>query len=489
VNGVDLYAADPAFAVDASGSTDVPASVPPDLRLIAPDGRITVLHQFDDFLRSFRPAGRLPACRDPQPEHRLVGLNLSGGWVSMSEAGSETCAGEYGDYGDPAGPDLGTQLAAGAVDGAALPLERCPSGSARVATAALDGPLAAYTSCSGRTVLVRDLAHPTRPTVHIAIGSAPRWAGLENVVISGSYLYVNPAGANHARVTVFYWRRRRRLYSLTARQLPYEITLDRHGRLVMAYSPAPGGFASALGCGTSSDRLAWFSPGAPFAHILPVRPCGEATSVLGDRIAFTRLVSGTPTDNVRTDTPVLDTALTTFAGAPARHLVDNLDPADGADGADGDARLLSDGHVEITRPGCGDATEIDFYTLHAVLARGVAPLAACPVSLRGPAPVSLSSIGRLRIELRCPQGCAATARAQTPGGRRLDTKEPLSVEADPGDTTLAAVLTRRSQILANHLTRVRINLVIDSPGDSAPGQRNLSYEVTRSERLGRPARR
>jgi hypothetical protein len=186
---------------------------------------------------------------------------------------------------------------------------------------ALDGGLAAYLEldCArGRVrVVVRDLARRRRP---ILLRDAAVSGGCcRDVSIAGQYVAWDDA--RRGEVVVFDRVARRVAYRArigrgASVDVDLSFDLQRDGKLAVAYRRNAAARAS-------PTTVAWFSPRAPRAHVLPFAGRAARVRIADDRIAFERFL--TPTRSALVVTDLGGRAQTLARFAPPLRLQSRLD--------------------------------------------------------------------------------------------------------------------------------------------------------------------
>jgi hypothetical protein len=439
-----------------------------------PNGQRHVLRQFDRFLRASQ--AHKVTINDACFANFVPGISASESWVVAAEDNSQECEPDTEDFTVP----LGSKMQAAQVHGPAQTLQTCTT--ADVPAALLDGSDAAYLSCSLDSVLVRDLAQPAVPPTLIALAplaaatdSTPR-PSYSLTALTGDYVLVTQTSTPgslpfNATLTVYDWRSGQAVITLAGPGSLDGASLDRQGRLVVIQQP-PNSPRTTPCSAFGAETLAWLSPSAPFEHPIAATPCGHNLDVLGDMLIFPRLLESHPGPTG----DVTDEALTSLSVTGVQQLVS---PAQAGTGdLDGAASFTTDGEIEMYRTGCGDATQIEFYTLAQVL-RGITPTPRCPLVIDPHArQLHHSSIA---ITLHCPRGCAGRLTLKTTTGKpiALTRATAYPFELDPGQTTVTATPRPRAAHLLIGIKQLVVTAAVLTPASFPASRSGTTYKATR----------
>jgi hypothetical protein len=440
-----------------------------------PDGQRRALRQFDPFLRASQ-AHKVTIINDDCFANFVPGISASESWVVVAEDSSQECEPDTEDLTFP----LGSKMQAAPIHGPAQTLQTCAT--ADVPAALLDGSDAAYLACNLDTVLVGDLDRPAVPPTSIALaplvapaGSTPR-PSYSLTALAGDYVLVTQTSTPgslpfRGTVTVYDWRSGQAVITLAGLGSFEGASLDRQGTLVVIQQP-PNSPPTSTCAGIGVETLAWLSPSAPFEHVIPATPCGFNPDVSGDMVIFPRLLESHPGPSG----DVTDEALTSLSGTAVQQLVSPEQAGTGE--ADGDAAFTTDGDIEVYRSGCGDATQIEFYTLPQVL-RGIPPTPRCPLVI-DPQAGRLHD-GSIAISLHCPRGCAGRVMLKTTTGKpiALTPATAYPFELDPGQTTLTATPQPRAAHLLIGIKQLVVTVAVLTPASFPASRYGTAYKATR----------
>jgi hypothetical protein len=330
-------------------------------------------------------------------------------------------------------------LLGGTIRGPLSVIESCPQESqlSFPPAPAIDGDLSAWTA-----------ADCVRDRVRIQLGASQR------TVDAGGYI---PALAAAGRYVAWIGGQRLTVYDAQAGSVAYSVAIppatfldvDADGTAVIAPSDVGNGHGA---CGHDfPDRITYYTPAEPAAHLVPVSSCREVVKIAGGRIAFVeRLGDGSD-----------ELALTDLAGRAVRPVahVDALGSFDfdGSRVAWTQRRCLD---TLLLRRDASDSSAQD-------------PAVRCPVRVGSP---RLARDGTLHVAVACPNGCRPEPGASLQGlelispnwlhvwrrsGIHIRYSPFVPLSMPPGGRTVARLpLTARQRALLRRHRRVSVRLKV-----------------------------